>query len=80
MLLLTNLLTNIFLGPSYIVYSKIFQALSSGINFLSLEEMNALSRYNDNAPYTKNEIYNIAGNCEQSNRLTVEKIISNYFR
>jgi dTDP-D-glucose 4,6-dehydratase len=28
----------------------------------------------------KNEIYNIAGNCEQSNRLTVEKIISNYFK
>jgi dTDP-glucose 4,6-dehydratase len=28
----------------------------------------------------KNEIYNIAGNCEQSNRSTVEKIISNYFK
>jgi dTDP-glucose 4,6-dehydratase len=28
----------------------------------------------------KNEIYNIAGNCEQSNRSTVEKIIYNYFK
>ena len=28
----------------------------------------------------KNEIYNIAGNCEQSNKLIVEKIISNYFK
>ena len=48
-----------YLTSMNIVYSKIFQALSSGINFLSLEEMNNLSRYNDNAPYTKNEIYNI---------------------
>ena len=28
----------------------------------------------------RNEIYNIAGNCEQSNRITVEKIISSYFK
>jgi hypothetical protein len=33
MLLLTNLLTNIFLGPSYIVYSKIYILLICGIFF-----------------------------------------------
>ena len=51
--------TAAYLTSLNIVYSKIFQALSSGINFLSLEEMNYLSQYNDNAPYSQNEVYNI---------------------
>lgn len=48
-----------YLTSLNIVYSKIFQALSSGISFLSLEEMEYLSQYNDNAPYYPNEEYNI---------------------
>ena len=51
--------TAVYLTSLNIVYSKIFQALSSGINFLSIEEMNYLSRYNDSAPYSQNEVYNI---------------------
>lgn len=62
-----------YLTSLNIVYSKIFQALSSGTNFLSLEEMNYLSQYNDCAPYSPNEVYNIYDIIDELNNKSMEK-------
>ena len=48
-----------FLSSYNIVYSKIFQSLSSGADVLTHEEMDYLSRFNDNVPYHANELYSI---------------------
>jgi len=42
-----------------IIYSKFFQSLSSGCEFLNEQEMDFLSKFNDNAPYTEDELYDI---------------------
>jgi predicted unusual protein kinase regulating ubiquinone biosynthesis (AarF/ABC1/UbiB family) len=65
--------TAVYLTSLNIVYSKIFQALSSGINFLSIEEMNYLSQYNDNVPYSQNEVYNIYNTIDNLNSKSSHK-------
>lgn len=62
-----------YLTSLNIVYSKIFQALSSGINFLSHEEMKYLSQYNDIAPYSQNEVCDIYDIIENLNKKSVHK-------
>lgn len=56
-----NCIKNIanYLSDQNIIYSKIFQSLSCGANILSKEEMLFLSRFNDEAPYNKEDIWDI---------------------
>ena len=46
----------VFLSSYNIVYSKIFQSLSSGADVLTNVEMDYLSRFNDNVPYIEEEL------------------------
>lgn len=49
----------LFLSSYNIVYSKIFQSLSSGADVLTHKEMDYLSRFNDDVPYNATELYTI---------------------
>ena len=48
-----------YLSGINIIYSKVFQSLSSGANILSVEEMNYLSQFNDTAPYKGTDVHDI---------------------
>lgn len=48
-----------FLSKQNILYAKLFQSLASNASLLTVEEMNTLSRFNDNAPYSEEDIYPI---------------------
>ncbi len=48
-----------YLSDKNIIYSKIFQSLSCGADVLTNEEMLFLSKFNDEAPYSEDEIWNI---------------------
>ena len=48
-----------FLSSYNIVYSKIFQSLSSGADVLTLQEMDYLSKFNDEVPYNADELPDI---------------------
>ena len=56
------------LSDRNVMYTKILQSISCAGNFLTSEEMDYLSIYNDKAPYKKNEEYNIAELVEQLNK------------
>lgn len=48
-----------FLTSFNIIYSKIFQSLSTGANILTLDEIKYLSHFNDCVPYSHDDTYNI---------------------
>ena len=48
-----------FLSNYNIVYSKVFQSLSSGAHILTSKEMEYLSKFNDDVPYHMGELYSI---------------------
>ena len=48
-----------YLSSKNIIYSKIFQSLSCGANILTDAEMKFLSMFNDEAPYTNDEVWNV---------------------
>ena len=68
-----------FLSSYNIVYSKIFQSLSSGADLLTNKEMEYLSEYNDNVPYLEEELPDLDELEEQinenmtENKLTIER-------
>lgn len=63
------------LSDRNVMYTKILQSISCAGNFLTSEEMDYLSIYNDKAPYKKNEEYNIAELVEHLNKGRTDKII-----
>lgn len=48
-----------FLTKRNILYSKVFQTLATSISALNVDEIKFLSKYNDNAPYSDEEVYPI---------------------
>lgn len=48
-----------YLSTKNIIYSKIFQSLSSGASLLTNEEMLYLSKFNDEAPYMNDELWDV---------------------
>lgn len=48
-----------FLTKRNILYSKVFQTLATSISALNVDEIKFLSQYNDNAPYSDEEVYPI---------------------
>ena len=48
-----------YLANKNIIYSKIFQSLSCGANILTDDEMQFLSKFNDEAPFNDRELWNI---------------------
>lgn len=57
----TNCLEEIVLyfSKKSIVYTKMFQSLSSNTNLLSESNINIFKKYNDNVPYKNEDLYNI---------------------
>jgi predicted unusual protein kinase regulating ubiquinone biosynthesis (AarF/ABC1/UbiB family) len=57
----TNCLEEIvsYLSKKNIVYTKMFQSLSSNTYLLSESNINIFKKYNDNVPYKKEDLYNI---------------------
>lgn len=65
-----------FLSKRNILYSKIFQTLATSASVLTVDEIMFLSQFNDNAPYTEEDIYPIQ---ELMNTLNVHsKSINNH--
>lgn len=48
-----------FLTKRNILYSKVFQTLATSISALHVDEIKFLSQYNDNAPYSSEDVYPI---------------------
>ena len=48
-----------FISQKNILYSKILQTLATSANFLTIDELDYLSHFNDSAPYSPEEIYSI---------------------
>ena len=61
-----------FLASYNIVYSKIFQSLSSGADLLTNVEMDYLSRFNDNVPYLEEELPDLDELEEQINKNRID--------
>ena len=59
-----------YLANINIIYSKVFQSLSAGANVLSIEEMKYLSQFNDSAPYTQDDIFDVAEIVDNLNKKT----------
>ena len=62
-----------FLTSINIIYSKLFQTLSAGANILTVKEMKFLSQYNDSAPYSSVDTYNIYDVIDELNCISEAK-------
>ena len=63
-----------YLSNRNIIYSKIFQSLSCGANILTDNEMKFLSKFNDEAPYTSKELWNVDALVDNVNISTNKKL------
>jgi len=63
-----------YLSSKNIIYSKIFQSLSCGADILTDNEMKYLSKFNDEAPYNENELWDIDAIVKNVNISTGKKL------